>query len=120
MAEKKNTSAAKWMAILIIVALVVVVAVAAAASLSRKKQAASEALSKVRLNPEILTFTLQTIPDIYRGLFRFNNQLLLIDKELERLNDIETEFPNQKIYITAHAMVWMVTILLRESHAIFA
>jgi hypothetical protein len=78
----------------------------AAASLSRKKEAVPETLAKVQLNPEIITFAFQKIPNIYRGLVRFNNQILLIDKELERLTEIEAEFPRQKAIVNGERVNW--------------
>lgn len=106
MADKQNTSAAKWVILLVVAGLVVAAAMVATANLSRKKQTAPGSLAKVRLKPEILSFAFQTIPNIYRGLVRFNDQILLIDKELERLNDIESEFPNQKTIINAERTNW--------------
>lgn len=106
MAEKKNSSEAKWGIILVVVGLVVAGAMVATASLSRKKGAAPETLAKVKLNPEILTFAFQMTPNIYRGLVRFNGQILLIDKELDRLTEIEAEFPRQKAIVNGERANW--------------
>jgi len=124
MAEKKNTSATKWVIILLVVALTVAAAMVAAEGLSRKKMVASEALTKVRLNPDILSFAYQTMPNIYRGLVGCNDQILLIDKELQRLTDIESEFPRQKVIIDAERANWtslqktLFTVLSRVEKAV--
>ena len=92
--------------ILVAAGALIALAVAVAAGLSGEKQTAARALAKVQLREEILAFTLRKIPDIYRGLVRFNDQILLIDRELERLSEIEAEFPRQKPIIHAERANW--------------
>jgi len=94
------------MIILAALGLVIAVAVVAAAALSRSKTEAPRELVKVRLKPEILSFTFKTTPDICSGLVKLNNEVLLIDKELERLKEIESEFPDQKKIITTEKQHW--------------
>ena len=106
MAEEKNSSVKKMVIIFAAVGVVIAVAVVAAAGLSRRKQAVPGALAKVQLKQEMLSFTFQRLPDIYQGLVRLNDQILLIDKELERLKEIEAEFPRQKAIINAERSNW--------------
>ncbi len=115
MAEKKNSSAKKMVIIVAAVVVVIAGAMAAAAGLSRKKQTVPEALAKVQLKHEILSFAVQRIPDVYQGLVRLNDQIFLIDKELERLKEIEAEFPRQKAIINAERANWT-----RVQRALFA
>ncbi len=106
MAERKKTSASKWMITFTAVGVVIAVAVVAAAGLSRSKKNKPQELAKVQLKQEILSFSFQMIPEIYTGLVQLNNQILLIDKELSRLKEIEAEFPRQKTIINAERMSW--------------
>jgi len=107
MAEKKKSPAVKLIIISAVVGILIAVAVVAAAGPSRSKEKAPQELAKVGLKVEILSFAFQTTPDIYSGLVRLNNEALLIDKELERLKEIESEFPGQKKIITTEKLNWI-------------
>ena len=52
-------------------------------------------LSKLQLKEDIISFTFKKAPKIYSGLIRLDNEIVLIDNELERLKEIENEFPRQ-------------------------
>ena len=106
MAEKKKSPAAKFIIIAAVVGILIAIAGVAAAGPSRSKEKAPQELAKVGLKSEILSFVFQTTPDIYSGLVKLNNQALLIDKELERLEEIESEFPGQKRVITTEKLNW--------------
>jgi predicted transcriptional regulator len=106
MAQKKKSSAAKWVVIMAVVGILIAIAVVAAAGLSRSRNKTPKELAKVALKAEILSFTYQTTPSIYSGLVKLNNRVLLIDKELERLKEIESEFPDQKKIINSEKLNW--------------
>jgi hypothetical protein len=63
-------------------------------------------LSKLQLKEDIITFTFRKVPKIYSGLVKLNSEIDLIDKELERLNEIEAEFPKQKIIVMTEHNNW--------------
>jgi hypothetical protein len=106
MAKKKKSPAVTLIVIAVALGTVIAVAVVAAAGLSRSKAEAPRELAKVGLKAEILSFAFQTTPDICSGLVKLNNEALLIDKELERLKGIESEFPDQKKIITTERLNW--------------
>ena len=63
-------------------------------------------LTKLQLKKEIITFTFHKIPKIYSGLVKLDNEIVLTDKELERLKEIETEFPKQSKIISTERNNW--------------
>ena len=63
-------------------------------------------LSKLQLNKDIIAFTFNKVPKIYSGLVKLDNEIVLIDKELERLKEIEAEFPKQNKIILAERSNW--------------
>jgi len=63
-------------------------------------------LSKLQLNKDIITFTFSKVPRIYFGLVKLDNEIVLIDKELERLKEIEAEFPKQRKIIITERNNW--------------
>lgn len=63
-------------------------------------------LSKLQLKEDIITFTFKKVPRIYSGLVKLDNEIVLIDKELERLKEIEAEFPKQKKIIIIERNNW--------------
>ncbi len=63
-------------------------------------------LSKLQLKEDIITFTFWKVPKIYSGLVKLDGEIDLIDKELERLKEIEAEFPKQKKIIINERKNW--------------
>ena len=63
-------------------------------------------LSKLQLKEDIITFTFRKVPKIYSGLVKLDSEIDLIDKELERLKEIEAEFPKQKNIIVSEQNNW--------------
>ena len=54
----------------------------------------------IRLNEEILSFSIRTIPELAQALLSLDYELYLIDKELERLDRMDKDYPRQKQIIT--------------------
>ena len=106
MAQKKTSSPAKWIIITVVLVILIAVAVVAAGSLSRKNQKPKLDLSHIKLKEDIIFFTYKTLPNLYSGLFRLNSEIDLIDKERERLKEIEAEFPQQKKIISVESSNW--------------
>ena len=63
-------------------------------------------LSKLQLKEDIISFTFSKVPRIYSGLVKLDSEMVLIDKELERLKEIEAEFPKQKKIIITERNNW--------------
>ena len=63
-------------------------------------------LSKLQLKEDIISFTFRKVPKIYSGLVKLDSEIDLIDKELERLKEIEAEFPKQKRIIITERNNW--------------
>ena len=74
------------------------------------KRGASETftsnLDHVSLKEEILQATYEQLPNIYFGLVKMNSELLVINKEIERLQDMEKEFPQQLEIISSEKTIW--------------
>ena len=74
------------------------------------KQGASDTfttdLDHVSLKEEILRATYKQLPDVYFGLVKMNSELLVINKEIERLGDMEKEFPQQLQIISSEKTIW--------------
>ena len=54
----------------------------------------------ITLSEEILSFSLNTIPELSHALLSLDYELYLIDKELERLDQMEKDYPRQKQIIS--------------------
>jgi hypothetical protein len=50
----------------------------------------------ITLSEEILSFSIKTIPELSNALLSLDYELYLIDKELERLDQMEKDYPRQK------------------------
>jgi len=63
-------------------------------------------LAHISLKEEILSSTYEQLPDVYFGLVKMNSELLVINKEIERLHDMEKEFPQQLEIISTEKTIW--------------
>ena len=54
------------------------------------------ATKNLGLSEEILSFSIQTIPELAQALLSLDYELYLIDRELERLNQMDKDYPRQK------------------------
>lgn len=74
------------------------------------KQGASDTftsdLDHVSLKEEILLSTYEKLPNVYFGLVDINTELLVINKEIDRLSDMEKEYPQQIEIISAEKNIW--------------
>ena len=68
-----------------------------------------EQFRQLALKPEVLDFTRQKIPGLYREMVRLERELTLIEGELKRLDDIGTAFPKQKKIVAAERSLWTKT-----------
>ncbi len=50
----------------------------------------------ISLNEEILSFSIEILPEISTALLTIDYELYVIDNEIERLNKMEKEYPRQK------------------------
>ena len=106
MAEKKTSSPIKWLIIAAVMVIIIAVAVVAAGRIFGKNQRPRTDLARIRLKEDIIVFTFKTLPNLYSGLVQLNNEIDLIDKEQERLKEIEAEFPRQNKIISAERSNW--------------
>jgi len=104
MPEKKKFGA-KWILIVLLVMGASVAAALTAAAISRKNRE-PQVLEKVQLKDEILSFTMQYIPGIHSGLVRIDQELVLMEKELLRLAEIEDLFPQRKAIVDTERAEW--------------
>lgn len=63
-------------------------------------------LAHISLKEEILLSTYEKLPDVYFGLVDINNELLIINKEIDRLSAMEKEYPQQIDIISAEKNIW--------------
>ena len=63
-------------------------------------------LAHVTLKEEILRATYDALPDVYFGLVKLNNELLVINTEIDRLTAMEKEFPQQLSIISSEKVYW--------------
>ena len=63
-------------------------------------------LKYIFLKEEILLSTYEKLPTVYSGLVEINNELLVINQEIDRLREMELEFPQQKNMIISEKKIW--------------
>lgn len=63
-------------------------------------------LSHVRSKPEIVLFASRTWPDAYKRFVELDLEINFLDQEIERLNTMEKEFPQQKKIIQDEKTIW--------------
>lgn len=106
MAEKKGFSGTKLFLILLLIALIGGGAAAYWFLIKKKEELPHADLAHVKLNPEILSFAAVTIPNLYNGLLDLNNEVVLIDREIERLDGMAREYPQQRNIIFSEKKNW--------------
>ena len=106
MAEKKIFCAINRRTIITVFVIIAAVAVVTGCDLVKKEKKPRQDLSRVQLKGDIILFTFKTVPYLYSSLVRLNDEIVLIDKELERLITIEGEFPRQKKIISLERSNW--------------
>jgi hypothetical protein len=61
----------------------------------------------VDLNEDVVVFLFQTVPRLYTRVVLLNNDLTLIAAELERIDELQDEYPSGKRYIETERMAWI-------------
>ena len=102
----KRNAPINWGIITRMVVVFCFVSVVASCEFLNKNAQPQVNLSKLQLNKDIITFTFSKVPKIYSGLVKLNSEIVLIDKELERLKEIEAEFPKQRKIIITERNNW--------------
>ncbi len=64
------------------------------------------ALSHVNLPQEMLKFSFDHFPDVYDSLIIFNNEVNLFDREIQRIEAISAQYPEQKKITDSQKKVW--------------
>lgn len=79
-------------------------------------------LIHVTLPEEIMEFCFHLIPDLYQSFMTFNDQMIQIDTEIERINEIAKAFPTQQKITDKEIKIWEKTrsALLKEFEKIQA
>ena len=63
-------------------------------------------LEKVEIDEPLLKFTNARLPEIYERLAAINGEILLIEKEIARIQEIEKAFPGQKKITSSEIKAW--------------
>jgi archaellum component FlaC len=72
-----------------------------------KSQNPVKDLTHIKLSEDAILFTFNNIPRIYSGLASIDNEIVLIDNELERLKEIETQYPRQFKVVAIEKTNWI-------------
>jgi hypothetical protein len=113
MAKKKRTRRFSKINILILLMLLTVVGAGGYGVYDRfirEKAPSTQSLTKVRLKPELLLFTFEKLPDLYPELVHLNDEIILIEHEMGRLDDIASEFPTQRKIVAEEKTIWNKTL----------
>lgn len=102
---KKNSQTSRCIITRMVMVFVFVSVVTSCGFAKRNNQPQIE-LSKLHLKEDIISFTFNKIPKIYSGLVKLDSEIVIVDKELERLKEIEAEFPKQKKIILTERNHW--------------
>ena len=96
--------------------ILVVIAVGALAGLYftgmfpfKKEGGGMVPLEKVTLAEPLLDFTNKRLPEIYERMAEINGEILLIEREIARIEEIEKAFPTQKKITAAEVKIWAKT-----------
>jgi hypothetical protein len=61
----------------------------------------------VDLNEEVVVFLFQSVPRLYHRVVLLNNELALIATELERIDELQNEYPSGKRIIESERTLWL-------------
>ena len=77
----------------------------------RQKQAANfpqvTTFEYIDLNEEVVVFLFQRVPRLYNRFLRLNSELTLITAELERIDELEKQYPSEKRIIGNERALWL-------------
>ena len=63
-------------------------------------------LAHISLKEEILRASYEQLPEVYSGLLKMNDELIVINKEIDSLSEMEKEFPQQLDIISSEKTIW--------------
>lgn len=72
-----------------------------------KVQSPQKDLTHIKLSEDAILFTFNNVPRIYSGLASIDNEIVLIDNELERLKEIEAQYPRQFKVVAIEKTNWI-------------
>lgn len=75
--------------------------------LQNKNRPPATSFEHIGLKEDVVTFTFNVIPGLYNRFFWVNTEITLIDKELDRLSTLESDFPNQKRVVKTERAMWV-------------
>lgn len=94
--------------------------------LRKKEASAVDAFDHIQMKSEVIAFTFEKLPRIYKDLLLLTNEISLIDREIERLEGIAKEFPDQLKMINVEKRMWektrqrLLNALVKSARAIEA
>lgn len=97
----------RYSAILISILFLLIIGLTLAGCNGSKGPNPLKDLTHINLNEDVILFTYNNIPRIYSGLVSIDNEIVLIDNELERLKEIETEYPRQFKVVAIEKTNWI-------------
>jgi hypothetical protein len=53
-------------------------------------------LPHIKLHEEMVKFVFDTFPDLYLSIITFNNEVISLDNEITRIEEIASKYPEQK------------------------
>ncbi|MBA4366085.1 MAG: hypothetical protein C0403_00400 [Desulfobacterium sp.] len=99
--------------LLFILLLMITIAVAAGGFFAYKflnaEKTSDNEMANIHLQEETIAFVHQSMPDVYNSLFELNHEIVMIEKELKRLEIIENEYPKQKKIVQDEKKMWSKT-----------
>lgn len=67
----------------------------------------STSFDYVDLNEDVVLFLFQSVPLLYNRIVQLNNELTLIADELERIDELENQYPSEKRIIEEERKLWL-------------
>ncbi len=64
-------------------------------------------LPHVNLPEEMLKFSFDHYPDLYKAMIEFNREIDLFDKEIERIEQIAVTYPDQNKIVAKEKKIWV-------------
>lgn len=72
-------------------------------------------IKKSGLSKEILVFTFNFMPGVHTGIKSLNDEIIITEKEIERIKEIEKEYPDQEKITTSEKKIWDKNLLILTS-----
>ncbi|MFH2058686.1 MAG: hypothetical protein ABIJ59_07285 [Pseudomonadota bacterium] len=66
-------------------------------------------LKNLQLPEELLKFSFDYLPDVYSALVTYNNEVILLDAEIKRIDAIGLQYPEQKKIADKEKKIWEKT-----------